>query len=784
MKLNLLESAFLFDYKKQSNPPETAFLHANALKWRTGHPEFDGVVWGALFEEARTLTTITVRLKKHFEEFSNRIALQYAMPGIEWNNSKCYTWYQSEYVDCPFYPEHPDDLTYIYRIPGLISCGLRMYVHPKNFPLCENDFPEFESIFADGPETVKKTLTVESGLWGAPKGVSIASVHNGSAVLCENSGKACLEIVMTEGISGPDRTVVMLDTARGKVSFLPAQCISYMAIPDFGLLIRDDEVPDSVYRDPRTGRTILERLPDMPWRTFGDTCRDIGLKPVNGVAGKTDTFTRYATATCFVTPDTRMNEHWNIGLSHLMSFCTDLGGGRWDVKIGPYPMFGTESAPIIRMLEIYGRPDVALGALNVFLDSASRTRPEGCFADSEGCLNIPYGIYKTDCWVPYEPAYILRALADHCYLSGDSSFVFTAKDKLIGCIKWIFRQIDAWKVEGCADAGLIPPARSGDISDWATFFEGDAVTYSAVKETLKVLEPTGDPRLPALLSRLNVYREDIRAAYRKGLSLVPVVLLRDGTYAPSFAVKTYMHGWMCDVWPFSPVNALRGAWQDVDHSLQIFEAGVFDAEEPETRWALNAFEDNLVLNSYLMPKKWDDIRQDPVTGARDATACQTDYDPERDWFAWGGTGWQNGYCPLMQVYLKTGNAKAYIRSFYNTYALHADPENYWLREHAASLRYSAKTFEEGWMLWRLRAILVWDTPDELYLCRCAPDSWYSSGFEVAGMPTFYGILDMKCSDGALDISLKKSSRPGSIHLRLPDREILLDPDQSSWSIRL
>ena len=788
--LNLLNSAYIFDAREEAFAPETCFVHNDGAEWHKllkqgKRGEFDGVLWGALWEEARNVGNVIIRLSEPVEEFSNRLALQYAIPGVEWNNSKCYTWYQSHFEDHPHYPRQIDERTYVYPAAGLYTCGLRLYVHECNFPLRVNDIPPFE-IIAEGPETRKITLTAESGLWGIGKGMSVAETYNGKTEAFEENGSVRLEIEATEGMTGPDRTVVTISTQAGEVSFLPVECEKkgYMAIPDFGLLISAGKVPDGVRESPYTGETVLARVQKKPWRTFKDTEKDIGLKKVRGVQGKTDVFTRYDAQSELITPDERMNEHWKIGLSHLMSFCTKLDNGRWDVKIGPYPMFGTESAPIVKMLEIYGRPDVALGAEDVFLDSASKWRPEGLYQTKEGCLDIPYGIRKTDCWTPYEPAFILLSITEHYLLSRDKAFLERAKEKMIGCVEWIFREIDLWKIPGAQDAGLLPPTRNGDISDWATFMEGEGSTYSGVKCALAALKDVGDDsRLEQLNDRLEEYRNAIRTAYRFILSRTPVVALRNGTYAPSFALKTYMRGWMSDVWPFSPVNALRGAWIDVDHSLQIFDAGIFDPDEKETLWALNAFEDNIALRDDLLPKKWDDIRQDPETGARDATAQKTDYDPEKDWFEWGGTGWQNGYCPLMQVYLKTGNAKAYVRTFYNTYALHADPDNYWLREHAASLRYSAKTFEEAWMLYRLRAMLVWDEPETLNLCRCVPDEWYGKGFEVKNMPTYFGILNMKCEEGKIEISLQKTAKPARLEITLPGgSRIRLNENETRWTV--
>lgn len=790
--LDLIKSAYVYYAKETINPPETCFLHDDGpdryralAKGET--PPRDNVFWGALFEEPRHMGAITIRLDRPFSNFCELLALQYARPSIEWQNSKCYTWYQIHYEDYPFYPEKLDACTFVFHPASIYTTGLRLISHPCNFQVNVEDLPNF-TVSVEGPETETVCVRIESGLWGKEGGVSLSGCYNGVAECRMEQNVLCLKVEATEKETGENRTIVSLQTPQGEVSFMPKQCqrVGYMAIPDFGLLIFEKEPPAQVRQNPYTNKTIRQRVIEKPWRTFEDTTRDIGLKKVPELPGKTDKFTHYDTDVIFRTPDERMNEHWKIGLSHLMAFCTEQENGRWDVKIGPYPMFGMESSPIIKMLATYGRTDVATGAIDVFLDSYSKTRPEGLYQTTEGCLNIPYGIRPTDCWIPTEAGYILLCLAEYYFNCRDKEFLKNAADKMFGCIQWIFREIDGWKVEGTWNAGMLPPTRMGDISEWDYFYTDDAITCMGVTYALTALEEVGDKRVALWWDRLKTYRQDIRKSYRYAIGKAPVVALRNGTYAPGSVSKGYLRGWMYDMWPKSSTNALRGAWLDVDHVPKMIECGVFGAEDIETRWILDAFEDNLALNDYLLPKKWDEVyAQDPVDRSRDTTAQKTDYDPEKDWYEWGGTGWQNGYCSLMQCYLRTGEAKAFIRSFYNTYAIHADPDTFWLREHAATLRYPPKTFEEGWMLYRLRAILVWEEPKRIHLCSCVPDAWYKEGFETKGMPTYFGKLDMCCKDGKLTIALERIAQAEEILLRLPGEQICkLDTNQTQWTVDL
>lgn len=90
-----------------------------------------------------------------------------------------------------------------------------------------------------------------------------------------------------------------------------------------------------------------------------------------------------------------------------------------------------------------------------------------------------------------------------------------------------------------------------------------------------------------------------------------------------------------------------------------------------------------------------------------------------------------------------GERNAFIRTLYNTYGIEADRETGWFREHAASLFYPPKSFEEAQFLNRLLAGVIYESGERLFLFAGAPDTWYEKGFSAAGMPTHFGEVDLK-----------------------------------------
>jgi hypothetical protein len=758
--------------RSEGNPPEQDVLLGGA----------DGLVlWGIAFEEAREIGDVFLTLDEpvpttSFFAFRDMVSLQYSLPGIEWVNIKSFTWYQGHFADYPLYAERVDERTIVYRAHGVTTCRLRVILHANGLPVTLTDIPTFHARVQGTCNYKPYTLTLESGLWGKGPIVGSLGVYNGEIVRWTGPSECMdLELQVTDRTLppytriDPDRTLLTVPTEAGTVTFRVRELDNqpYLAIPDFGLLVYRSrgDVPEAVRIDPRVGRTVRERVRDMPQRTFAQVERDIGLRPVDPMPGVTDAFKVYRPSSILSLPDDRMTKHWDIGLSHLLAFTTELSDGRWDVRIGPYKMFALEAGPILKALEYYGMTHVTVGALERMLDTYSAHTPEGIYTTAEGCMGMSFGLRDGDYWVAFEPAAVLQALTEHFNLSRDASWFEKAAPKVLGCIDWAFGQMDVNRKAGAWDEGLMPPVHMADIGDWGTFFAGDAYYFMAIRDSLRALARLGSTwtvEADLRQGRLESYRQAIRKAYRKSIGLAPVVRLRNGTYVPPMIAKVYLRGFMSDIWPLGPGNALRNAWMDVDFPAKLMEAGIFAPEEPECRWMLDCLEDCLVLDDFLLPKKWDDVDQDPMTSARDATMQRTDYDAERDWFAWGGTGWQNGYCSLMDCYLITGERNAFLRSFYNTYAVEVDPLTYWFREVAATPKYPPKTFEEAVFLYRLRAMLVYEREGVLYLNRCVPDAWYREGFEVIAMPTHYGVLDMKVEsrDDGVYLSVAIECREG------------------------
>ncbi len=795
--IKLSDFGYLYDSKRDINPAEAKYIK--------GTPE-EKVIWGMCFEEPRTLRDVVLHLSENCADFDSHVAFETFTPYIEWINSKNYTWHKGHFDAYPAYPEKIDDRTFLYRRKDILTSKIRFRMAMPWGKV----IPKMDVTVYGTNEYEEVTVFVETGLWKdnavsgcldiqpvtVEKRTGIFKIYNGEinwvkkTETCNGTEQYIVNLQITnkkitpKNRINPDRTVLTVTTESGDVSFLPSDLFKhpYIQIPDFGVLVykKESDLPEGI-RDHviYTGKRIRDRVKTMPQRTYEMTVNDIGLKPVN-TTEETTNFKWYEPKPLIDIPDLRMKEHWHNGLSHMLAFCNKKEDGKWNVRIGPYPMFGTESSPIIKMLDFYDLPEITIGALEIFLDSYSARTPDGPFYSKEGCMCINYGIYQDDVWQPHEPAFILLALSEHYFVTRDKVWLKSIARKMLGCINWIYNEIEHHSEKGAWDDGLMPPARHADVCVHLSSYQGHSVYYMALDACNKALYELGDEykaEVDKNMPKFNEYCKSVKRAYRKNLSLAPVIPLRDGTFIPSFATGAYMRGFMFDIFPLSPDNGLRNAWMDVDFiSCKAVEAGIFKPEEIETGWILDSLEDCVLLDDALLPKKWDTIGTDPVTRSRDATSQETDYNAETDWNAWGGTGWQNGYCPLIQTYLITGEVNAFLRSFYNTYALHADPETYWFREHAGTKNYPPKTFEEAFSLYRLRGMLVFEYDDILYLNRCVPDDWFAKGFQISEMPSFYGKISMSVMPTGdsirFNITINKTAEPSKLVLRavLPSKK--------------
>ncbi|NJD01511.1 MAG: hypothetical protein FIA99_02655 [Ruminiclostridium sp.] len=782
------------------------------------------VIYGLAWEEPRRINKINIELDEDCEWFAEMVLCEYWAPTVEWQNSRPWTWYQGNWQPYPQYCRCKSPKTFIFEDSSIRTMKLRFRVTYPSFDV--NNVPSFSvKVFTDA-WWKRETLEIE---WGFDtQGISsnrfvdgtisayngiIENVSalcgkgcNGSVSIKKNEGGAhtwqCLsDNSMQMGINVsllkaewaeqrkgrhfvPNKTVITLTTTNGTVSFAPDDLDSTegIYIPSKGLYIRRKSTGCSAQKwleniKSRAPETIREKVRKEQEQDWNRILKEIGTRPVPKDP-KTTGPKSIEIPMKVKTPDWRFNMAWKLGPEHLLAYCDEEKDGSWDIRIGPYPMIGMESCPIITVFDILGLHDMAKSGLNKCLEQSGQRKPDGLYRFKEGCLCFPYGIKHGDSWLYLDPPSILIGLAEHYFITKDKEWLEECSEKIKACCEWLLTE-RKWHMvtypNGSKpwDYGLLPPARGGDMDIWESWYQMNAYAYSALTKSAKVLAVLDGEYAALLENKALEFKNDILTAVKKSMELSPVKPIRNGIFVPMIPPFPYLRGMGVELVPPSP--SIGRPWLDIDHSaIALVHMEVIDPQSIEADWILDILEDNFMLDASIMPKKWDQVYGvHPDTKGRDTPAMMTDYDVEKDWFSWGGTGWQNGYYPLAQVYLSKDDISCFIRTFYNTYALHVDLESYWMREHAATLRYPPKTFEEALFLHRLRDMLIYEYEDILWIAKAVPRSWLDAGcsIEVENAATKFGMVSY-CIDskinGLIDVKLKLPNDPkiGNLYLKL------------------
>jgi hypothetical protein len=122
------------------------------------------------------------------------------------------------------------------------------------------------------------------------------------------------------------------------------------------------------------------------------------------------------------------------------------------------------------------------------------------------------------------------------------------------------------------------------------------------------------------------------------------------------------------------------------------------------------------------------------------------------------------------AHLRRGEAKLFLKTFYNQFAALQDRHTYTFWEHYYHLS-QHKTHEEAWFLEQCRWMLAYEEGDTLELFRAIPRAYMEKGKRVAvrGLVTHWGRLDAELvSDGdAVSATVEVERTPGRIALRVP-----------------
>ena len=150
-----------------------------------------------------------------------------------------------------------------------------------------------------------------------------------------------------------------------------------------------------------------------------------------------------------------------------------------------------------------------------------------------------------------------------------------------------------------------------------------------------------------------------------------------------------------------------------------------------------------------------------------------------------GQNGQNGYNDAPALHLRLDDVPLFLRGMYNSYAAEVDPDLGYIFWEVQKRQYARdKTFEEAGFLERVRAMLVMEDGNDLWLARATPRAWLEQGRKIAvkNAPTYVGTIGYEIlSDvdhGKISATVEMPARNAPKAVRLPFRHPKTAPIKS------
>jgi hypothetical protein len=568
----------------------------------------------------------------------------------------------------------------------------------------------------------------------------------------------------TNGVTAyrPDRTVVTVRTKNGSFSLAPKDLLDSgepVFVPSLGVFVcragsGQSAMQFAKHLADKKLQTIRQRVRQMPEQSIAGALNDqysakrpAFPQPPEEPPMKID-----------VPDDAAMNA-WRLAYWHVKRRCVKEGD-TYMFHIYPYiALLGQESWRLFLAVDLLGEHAMTQSGFTPWFKSQGQMVARGMFSSKEGAFNVS----GWDLNHGQGHGSMLYAMGQHYLLSGDKAWLTQHLASLKAGAEWVVRERKQWidKVGPNAwSSGLIPPCELGDYADWRSLYQTNAFYWRGLKYVAMAIAEADAEAGAKYLDEAEQYRQSILRAVDRSVVLSPVVRVSDGTYRRHIPPQPYLRGMAREIVnPFGTGHA--GAnWLDCDGSAAALALGVLPSGDPRLDETLDivedvAYRDNWVVQMHAKQRQ-------PAN-------------PEA-WFTIGGYYYQCGYSQTALAHLMRDDVPNYLRSMFNQYAVDVDPAKaYVFREHpnrAGDGGGGDKTFEVGAFLERMRAMLVLEDEDRLWLAKGAPRAWLEQGKKigVTNAPTAFGDVAYEILS---DVEHGKIEATVTIPSRNPPKHVLL-----------
>jgi hypothetical protein len=475
-----------------------------------------------------------------------------------------------------------------------------------------------------------------------------------------------------------------------------------------------------------------------------------------------------------VSPRIRRMDVRNVPLAHhsmeqLHGVCRMVPdpkdpSGMYVVGCYPFAPIAAETDRILWALEHTGMHEVARDGISVWLENQQ----------PDGMLNLgPQGLTASDGVHEFGAFHVLWNAVEHYRFTGDKTWLAQELPRLKLAAKWTIDRrkttmretLSAQEIEGIKRGTVSPfglqPKMScgdGDLTGTRYWWFNDSYAYEALRVLADVIGDV-DPKAAAeYAAECERYRKDILKVLDECLALSPVIKVRDGTYRsfhppgfqdrgplarslpPNANLFSHCGSFSCDI---VITSVAIESW---------LRSGLLQVDDPRIDGHFEVLEDH-----HLADNPWHRVRT-------------KDYDPEKDWFAKAGWGYQAAWERLPDYYLLADDVPNFLRSWLNRCAV--DINYRWaFNEHTLG-NMNDKSHNRAVFLTNFRNLLVMEIGDALWLARATPRAWLEQGkkISVKNSPTYFGTAAYEIVS---DVDNGKISATVEMPARKAPKEVIL-----------
>ena len=429
------------------------------------------------------------------------------------------------------------------------------------------------------------------------------------------------------------------------------------------------------------------------------------------------------------TPVPQINELFDFSMPHqeVSDSLLPDGSGLIHVPTGvtTYRDYPKETALMTQALDERGLHDEARRRLGVWLRFQGTKPLPGMFTDHDGVF-FGSGGYEGMGYNQHH-GWILWALAQHLFLTGDDAWFANVAPAVIKGVEWIIRQrqntMRSLPHSRGWERGFLPAGSLEDVEDYNYWLSTNVVTWWGMDHAARALAEIGHPEAARLQREADAYKADLRRGFETMRRHTPLARLRDGRWVPRYPARIYRRG--------RDIGWIREVYEG---SLFLLITGFLDPRSREAGWIVDDYHDNLYTQppySYLI--------QDFETN----WFSRTGFCPEPNWF------------PDVLPFLDRDEPEIYIWMMFNAWCSVWQQELCGMAEHPAPFLgfHNLAVFKNSEELMALKWLLqmfVHAREGLLHLGRALPRAWLADGEEIhaTGVATIFGPVSVRYRSSA------------------------------------